>query len=81
MTNIVLIERELENETQLISLKVFPRRDLPAWVLLKQGLCFGCQFWIKAVTIIVSTSHPMTGTYFPHFPQYFNFPSVNCFYI
>ena len=22
----------------------FPRRDLPVWILLKQGLCFGCQF-------------------------------------
>ena len=41
ITNIVLIERELEN---VISLKVFPRRDLPVWILLKQGLCFGCQF-------------------------------------
>ena len=63
--NIVLIERELENETWSISLKVFPRRDLPVWILLKQGLCFGCQFWIKAVTM--ATSHLMTGTYFPHF--------------
>ena len=35
ITNIVLTERELENETWLISLKVFPRGDLPAWVLLK----------------------------------------------
>ena len=35
ITNIVLTERELENETYLISLKVFPRGDLPAWVLLK----------------------------------------------
>ena len=43
ITNVVLIERELENETQSISLKVFPRRDLPEWILLKQGLCFGCQ--------------------------------------
>ena len=44
ITNIVLIERELENETSSISLKVIPRRDLPVWILLKQGLCFRCQF-------------------------------------
>ena len=44
ITNIVLIERELENETLSISLKVLPRKDLPVWILLKQGLCFGCQF-------------------------------------
>ena len=35
LTKIVLIEHELENETWLIFLKVFPRRDLPAWVLVK----------------------------------------------
>ena len=35
ITNIVLVERELQNETYLISLQVFPRGDLPAWVLLK----------------------------------------------
>ena len=58
ITNIVLTERELQNETQLISLKVFPRGDLPAWVLV-------VNFRIKAVTM--ATSHLMTGTYFPHF--------------
>ena len=35
LTKIMLMEHVLENETKLIFLKVFPRRDLPAWVLVK----------------------------------------------
>ena len=35
ITKIVFIEREFENETLSISLKVFPRRDLSVWILLK----------------------------------------------
>ena len=43
----------------------FPRRDLPVWVLLKLGLCFGCQF--LDLGRYQGNIYLMTGRYIPHF--------------
>ena len=64
ITNTPAIERELEKETQLIYLKVFPVEIYQYGYCWSKAYILVFNFWIKAVTM--ATSHLMTGKHIPY---------------